>query len=137
MEIKKLENFDVKACVAIIENPDGEFLLLKRGIKARQQGWCLPGGGKDKEDNNPLDTAKRETWEETGLKIKKSKFQYVGLSLSVRGFYVGIYYVKLNKHKNVILSEEHSDFLWTKDYNSLDLAGNTAEFIELTKKDTN
>ena len=134
MEIKKLENFDVKACVAIIENLDGEFLLLKRGIKAKQQGWCLPGGGKDKEDNNPLDTAKRETWEETGLKIKKSKFEYVGIGVSIRGFNVGIFYAKLNKPKKIILSEEHSEYIWSKDYEKLDLAGNTGDYIKMINK---
>lgn len=133
MEIKTFENFDLEACVAIIENPNGEFLLLKRGIKAKQQGWCLPGGRKDKEDKNPLYTAKRETWEETGLKIKKSKFTYVGIGESVRGFQVGIFYVKLNKPKEVILSEEHSEYIWIKDYEKLDLAGNTGDYIKMIK----
>ena len=133
MEIKKLQNFDLEACVAIVENLNGEFLLLKRGIKAKQQGWCLPGGRKDKIDKTPLDTAKRETLEETGLKIKKSKFKNIGVGVSVRGFNVGIFHAKLKNPNDVILSEEHSDFIWTKDYETLDLAGNTGDYIKMIK----
>lgn len=132
--IKLYENFlsNIKASVVLVENIEGDLLLLKRGIKSRQQGWCLPGGGIDKGESD-LKTAVRELYEETGIKVKKRDLVHIGIALSVKGFYVSIYYIKLNKEVNVKISEEHSEYKWTSNFDSLDLAGNTGQYIKMIK----
>jgi 8-oxo-dGTP pyrophosphatase MutT (NUDIX family) len=131
--LKTPDDSEIQASVAVIENLDGEFLLLKRGIKSKQQGWCLPGGKRDKGESL-VENVARETWEETGLKLKKSKFNFVYTGLSVRGYFVNVYYVKLNTYHGVKISEEHSNYMWTKKYHEMDLAGNTGEYIDMARK---
>lgn len=133
--IKIFNEFNkIDASVVIIENDMGEILLLKRHEKCKQQGWCLPGGRKEKKDSTLLDTIQRETFEETNLFFKKSKFNFLGTELSVRNFRINVYYIKLNKLKNKInLSKEHTEYVWTKNYENFDLAGNTKRYIDLIK----
>lgn len=133
--IKIFEEYsNIDASVTVIENSIGEILLLKRSEKSKQQGWCLPGGRKDDKDSSLIDTARRELIEETGLRVKKSKFKFIGTQLSIRGFYVNIYHVKLKNPKNIILSKEHVKSLWTSDLKNLDLAGNTEKYINTVKR---
>lgn len=126
---KKPEDSEIQASVVIIENIDGEILLLKRGVKSKQQGWCLPGGKREKGESL-LENIVRETREETGLKLKKSKFNFIYTGLSVRGYFVNVYYVKLKTHNNIKISKEHSDYIWTNKYYEMDLAGNTGQYID-------
>lgn len=132
--LKLYENFvsDIKASVVLVENVDGNLLLLKRNIKSKQQGWCLPGGGIDKGES-ALKAAVRELYEETGIKVKKKDLVHIGVALSVRGFYVSIYYIKLDKEVKVTISDEHSKYKWTSDFDSFELAGNTGQYIKMIK----
>jgi 8-oxo-dGTP pyrophosphatase MutT (NUDIX family) len=50
---------------AAIFNADGEILLQERSDGT---GWCLPCGWVEANER-PVDTAVRETWEETGLEV--------------------------------------------------------------------
>jgi ADP-ribose pyrophosphatase YjhB (NUDIX family) len=131
--LNKPNDSEIQASVVLIENLYGEILLLKKGVKSKQQGWCLPGGKREKGESL-LENVVRETKEETGLKIKKSKFKFVYTGLSVRGYYVNVYYTKLYEYQGVKISEEHSDYKWTNKYQMLNLAGNTGEYIDMVKK---
>jgi ADP-ribose pyrophosphatase YjhB (NUDIX family) len=51
---------------AAIFNEEGEILLMER---ADGSGWCLPCGWVETQER-PSDTAVREAWEETGLKVE-------------------------------------------------------------------
>ena len=125
----KFENFHkISAAVVIVENTQGEILILKRSSKSRQKGWCLPGGKRD-EGESSITNAKRELQEETGLDFDESRLTFVGNRFSVKGFGVAVYYIKLNKFVEVELSDEHYDYVWTKNFEGYKLAGNTIDFI--------
>ena len=82
-EIKKKAHYI--SVTGIIRNPEGKFLICKRGPNEKifPNKWCVPGGKVEQSDfiNNPKDTSdhwldifekvlEREILEETGLKIK-------------------------------------------------------------------
>lgn len=60
------------AAMCILQYKD-KFLLLKRN-KPPFVGHYVPVGGKVEPHENPTDAAKRETFEETGLRIEDFKF---------------------------------------------------------------
>lgn len=55
---------------------DNKILLGKRRGTYAQGTWCPPGGKLDMYEN-PLDCAKRETKEETGIEIQNVRFMTV------------------------------------------------------------
>ena len=75
--------------------------------------WSIVNGGVDNEETFE-DSAKRETLEETGLKIKTlvysgytSKYEYPKGNLREKKIFIG-----LVNNEEVKLSEEHEDFKW-------------------------
>ena len=58
----------------MVENEDNEILLVQEGKEHVKGKWNLPSGGYGKEDEEKEETvreaAKRETKEETGLKVE-------------------------------------------------------------------
>lgn len=66
---------EVSGCFCFFE---GKFLLLKRQESKPQGGtWCLPAGKKESEET-PIETAIREVYEETGLKLIPAEMEKVG-----------------------------------------------------------
>jgi 8-oxo-dGTP pyrophosphatase MutT (NUDIX family) len=69
------------AAVALILAPDPDSLLLIRRAERMTDPWSghigLPGGRREPEDADLIETAIRETWEEVGLRL--SGLQPVGL----------------------------------------------------------
>ena len=59
----------VPAVALVIFNGNREILLVKRGEEPKKGMWALPGGFMEVEEE-VIDAAKRETEEETGLKIE-------------------------------------------------------------------
>lgn len=55
------------ACALVLR--DDEVLLARRAISPWLGGWCAPGGFCDAEEH-PIETAERETLEETGVRIR-------------------------------------------------------------------
>ena len=55
-------------CAGLVVEKGGEFLLQKRGIWPRKGKWSVPAGFLELEET-PLEAAKRETFEETGLEV--------------------------------------------------------------------
>ena len=125
MEISK----EVKACVLCIQNEKDEFLILERSHKCRLQGWCLPGG-RIEDNENRLLAALREAREETGIIVDESDVTYIGEEPSVKGYMVGIFHIKLKNTPVVTISEEHERFEWTSTPFDFNLAGNTGIYIE-------
>jgi ADP-ribose pyrophosphatase YjhB (NUDIX family) len=59
-------NSVVPSVVAMVRNPDGRVLMIRRSDNGR---WALPGGGHDIGESIS-DTVVREVWEETGIKAE-------------------------------------------------------------------
>lgn len=67
----------------ILIEKDGKILLAKRRFEPKKNYWALPGGFIEFNET-PIETAKREAFEETGLKIKVKKILGIYLSKPTR-----------------------------------------------------
>lgn len=55
-------------CDVIVKHQDGTYLLMRRDLKKKHGGmWEASAGGSALKGEEPLDCAKRELWEETGI----------------------------------------------------------------------
>jgi 8-oxo-dGTP pyrophosphatase MutT (NUDIX family) len=95
------------------------YLLLKR--KLHWKGWEFPKGKIEKGEDKTK-TAKREAWEESGLKlIKIKKFNVSGKYLykkilkdrpEYKGQTYSLFAGQVNKGKIKLEEREHSGFMW-------------------------
>ncbi len=61
--------FDPKVAAGAIVVQEGRIALIKRAISPARGKWTFPGGYVDR--GEPVDSAAvRETWEETGLRVR-------------------------------------------------------------------
>lgn len=88
----------------IIVTRKGKVLLLKK----QSGSWGMPGG-KPSEDELPIETAIRETEEETGIKIDSLKDPIV-FYYKDKKYYSYVYVVE--RESIVRLSKEHKNFKW-------------------------
>jgi ADP-ribose pyrophosphatase YjhB (NUDIX family) len=58
---------------ALVEDADGRLLLVRRAIEPHRGKWDIPGGFLE-EGEHPVETVRRELWEETGLVIEPGAF---------------------------------------------------------------
>ena len=99
------------ACVAVINK--NKFLLLKRNKTAgfAPDTWGFPGGGSDPGED-PEECARRETYEETGLKVRNLKF--VKMITGSKGKFV--YFFVSSDYEGEVdmekVKDEHQDFVW-------------------------
>lgn len=65
--------------VFILLKPSGKMLLQLRDGKARDfpNEWCFPGGTKDEEDKNYIETLLRETEEEYNISLKTENCELI------------------------------------------------------------
>lgn len=96
-----------------VVNDKGQILVLKRG----DDSWGMPGGWADVGES-PFETAERETFEETGLKVKpvgyiavtyKTPRTYPGFASQVN---ICVAVEPVSDDQQVTLSHEHSDHMW-------------------------
>lgn len=118
-----------QAVVIIIKNKKSEILFLMRNHTPF--GYGLPGGKVEDSDESILDTGVRELFEETGIAIDKSNLSYYKQEMSANGnVLVNIFNCDIiAEEKDIILSTEHSSFIFTKYPETITLAGNTKKFI--------
>ncbi len=98
------------ATVALISN--NSLLLLKRGSTAQwnPDKYCLPGG--KLEDNEELiDCAVRELYEETNIVLKSN--QLTPLTIQYPKYNKLIFVCNKDVAYSVKLNWEHSDYIWT------------------------
>ncbi|HEY9485808.1 MAG TPA: NUDIX domain-containing protein [Nitrososphaeraceae archaeon] len=108
------------AIVYCIENQDVKFLLLRYS----QGHWDFPKGNKEKGETN-LETTRREIKEETGISDivfrvrfeKKITYNYCRQNEKISKKV--IYFLAKTKATNVVLSSEHTDFVWELYENAL------------------
>jgi len=75
-------------CANIFVRKDGKYLLLKRSEKKIiAPGIIGPFGGKVEENENPLQTAKRELFEEAGLTVNNVRLEAVILEVFPKSAY--------------------------------------------------
>ncbi len=97
------------------------YALLKRSDLGFWQG--VTGGGEDNE--TPLETARRETWEETGISMDSAFLRLDTIShIPVTEFAVGdlwgkhVYVIPqyafgvLVNNRQIVLSHEHTEYKW-------------------------
>lgn len=98
------------SCIAVEKN--GKFLLLKRASQDRYPNlWEMPGG-RIEEGETEEECARRELFEETGLRISSMRFvRRVKRNSDHETLEVNYFYVMVSNGK-IKLSGEHSDFIW-------------------------
>ena len=65
------------AAFGLVANKRNEILLIQRGYGGRKGKWSLPGGNQDRGESL-RETARRETLEETGIKMTVERLYYQG-----------------------------------------------------------
>ncbi len=114
----------------LIRNNDS-LLLVKRSEKSKFSNmWELPGG-KIEENESPEETIIRECYEETKIKLNKENIKLVKVT-KLKDINVFIFSTRLSEKKEVILSDEHSDFAWV-DINKLKTFDLTKICYEIVK----
>jgi 8-oxo-dGTP pyrophosphatase MutT (NUDIX family) len=119
-----------EASVLIIKNTRNQVLLLSRNFEPL--GYGLPGGKVESKDFSSKEACIREVLEEIGVVLTMKEIVYVKTVKSVlKDTVVHVHKTtKLINEKDVVLSPEHSSFLFTKDFKSIQLAGNTLNFLD-------
>ena|SRR5581483_4049196 len=97
---------------------DGKILIVQRSQKDTHPNlWELPGGGIEFGEH-PKDTVLRETYEETGLKVKVKRPLTIISQVDIHKNYTHnviriIYECSLvDKNSQVNLSNEHKNYKW-------------------------
>lgn len=62
----------VQAAAAVVVRPDGRLLLVRRGREPQRGRWSVPGG-KVEHGETPAEAAVRETFEETGARVRAER----------------------------------------------------------------
>lgn len=123
---------EVAACYVEI---DGRILLMERSSNSAEgKTWGVPAG-KIETGETPHQAAIRELIEETGIEVSSSQVEKIG-KLYVqkpRGDYIyHMFQVHVEELPNVILSPEHTQYLWAKaeEIEALQLIGGGREALD-------
>jgi 8-oxo-dGTP diphosphatase len=118
----------------IIEFPNGEIVLAKRGNPPYKGKWGLPGGMVE-EDETVEQAAVREAKEETGLDIQLVRM--VGVfskpGRDPRGQYVSVVFHAVPVGGKLKANSDAAEVKKTKDYSKLKLAFDHNEILALFK----
>ncbi|MES2630748.1 MAG: NUDIX hydrolase [Patescibacteria group bacterium] len=106
------KNFFLLGVKIILENSNGEILLVKRSDKvSRSHGWDLPGGAIDASES-PDHAIIREVQEETGIVIEKPSLysSYLNKEHADEAIILGFH--AKTEQTEVTLSWEHEAYEW-------------------------
>jgi 8-oxo-dGTP pyrophosphatase MutT (NUDIX family) len=117
------------AGVIVFHRPSRRILLL---LKANGK-WDLPKGHVEPGEKF-IDAAKRECWEETGLRhghdLEIYPYNYISIaSKSFLRFYLGY----TDDGSNVRVSHEHADHHWATPEEALDIFGGNNHFSQIIR----
>ena len=95
-----------------LQNPGGEFLVLKRSGKApiRPSEWDIPGGMLEPEEN-PNVAVLREIKEETNIILKNAKVFYISTE-NTAAYILTFFYSARITDSSITISDEHSNIKW-------------------------
>ena len=116
----------------LVENPQGEVLLIQRNNKGTSPNFWEDAGGRLHQSEKPEDGLKREIGEETGIfdiEIVKPLtvfHNYIGRVKTAENEFVGISYWCKTKTSKVKLSDEHIDYQWVKPEQAIDIVDHPA-----------
>jgi 8-oxo-dGTP pyrophosphatase MutT (NUDIX family) len=112
-----------KAAIVLISWRNKILLLQRREDDRSHPGgtFCFPGGSLDADDIDMLYCARRELYEETGLKFFKADFEPDGEYGSNN--YISLFRINLTAKKNmpsvatfpglkITISKEHQGYIW-------------------------
>ncbi len=102
------------ACADTVVICGRHVLVLERIIEPAWGSWALPGGHIRKGEQ-PVAAARRELHEETGLRVPKDAFVFVGVETYDHGWRYDItltFCVALPDCPDVKLNDEHGSVLW-------------------------
>lgn len=101
-------------CEVIVKHADGDYLLMKRDAKKPFGGmWEATAGGSALQGEGPLECAKRELREETGIVAETLTEIGRVVSVSNHSLYVDFLCLTAGDKDGIILQEgETSDYKW-------------------------
>lgn len=113
-------------CVAaILENPEGEILLIKRAPDNPPENvWDVVGGAVEQFED-PFDGLKREVVEETGIadfEIVKALDVFHWYQEDPKWDMIGLTFWCKTETTEVVLSSEHVEYKWLKPEKALELS---------------
>lgn len=135
---QKPDDFNPKfEVVGTFVESEGEIiLLLRQDHKPEGNTYGIPSG-KIHEGESALDTAHRETWEETGIDIPKERLEFfrkVYVRFPIYDFVYHIFHTILPEKREIKISEsEHKEGRWVhpQQTNTLPLIGDLDECIKM------
>jgi len=102
----------------IIVRSDGSVLALKRAVDDHSRGgnWDLPGGGYE-QDEDVIESIKREVMEEVGIIAKNVTPVFFANNSAMSGYFqgdnvFGMCYLCQEWEGEIKLSTEHVEYLW-------------------------
>ena len=113
-------------CVAaVLENPKGEILVIKRSPNNFPENiWDVAGGGVEQFEN-PFDALQREVEEETGItefKIVRTLCDFHFYQANNSPDMLGIAFWCKTKQIDIQLSKEHTEFKWLQPEEALKIS---------------
>lgn len=134
---KKPENFSPQIEVAATYvNFKGKLLFLQLASNKSEKGtWGVPAGKLEAEEK-PVQGAKRELFEETGIDINsEDSFQWIGMLYIRKPEIDYVYYrfeVNLKSLPTIHLSKEHCSYLWVsrEEAKNLPLMGGAKQALD-------
>jgi 8-oxo-dGTP pyrophosphatase MutT (NUDIX family) len=108
------------AGIIIFKKENGEIYYLLLRAKFKSEYWEFPKGLIEEKDENPLEAAKREVWEETGIRdvrfiknfIEKIDYFYRRNGELINKEVTFFLAECLNQHVNI--SDEHLEYKWVR-----------------------
>jgi 8-oxo-dGTP pyrophosphatase MutT (NUDIX family) len=123
--LKPAQQSRPQAAVALIQcnHPEPAWLLLRRAhhpLDPWSGHWAFPGGRCEKEDQDPLDTCIRETFEECNISLRRTDMvKMLGVHIAGSSMNkilpVAVYFFVLERLPVIKLNPlEMADFFWLK-----------------------
>ena len=98
-----------KVAAGVIPVRDGQVVLVRRAMNPSRGAWVFPGGYVDRGECIE-DAARRETWEETGLRVRLERL--LGVYSRTGDDVVMVVYVGQVEGGELVISDEEVEAAW-------------------------